>query len=109
MREKTHYWQIAQTRAYQEMVQQKSKVVTRLTWIVLFFFAVFTGAAIMAPGFMATPVSGDGGMPWGVAYSIFFIVMSVVCSGYYTHWANTRFDVMQREVLQQFDGGQDEA
>ncbi len=108
MREKTSYWQIAQSRAYQKMVRQKSRVVTRLTWIVLLLFLVFTASAILFPTFVSSPVTGETGLPWGVAYSVFFIVVSVACAGYYTYWANTRFDVMQRELLRQFDESHDE-
>lgn len=102
MRKQTNYWRVAQNPKFVAMVQGRRRVTRVLSWLVLSVFAVYTLSMIYTPELLGRPIMAGSAVTIGVAFSFFFIVFGVVLSGYYTWWANNKFDPLQHEVVAEF-------
>lgn len=103
MRKQTSYWQIAQSPKFVQMVQKRRRITRILSWMILVLFALFTLSVIYTPKLLGTPISDDSALTIGIIFSFLFIFTGVLLSGYYTWWANTKFDPLQAEVIAEFE------
>lgn len=105
MRKQTNHWQIAHSPTFLEMVNRRRRVTRVLSYLVLGSFAVFVGLAMFWPTVLTLSIPGTE-LTVGVVFTFYILLLGVVSSGFYTLWANTRFDKMQRQVVKEFESSQ---
>ena len=91
--------EIADNPRYKQLVRERSRFGWTLTIIMLPIFFGYILLIAFAPDLLAQRISRTTtlGIPLGVGV----IVAGVVLTGIYVHRANTRFDRMTREIVEE--------
>lgn len=91
--------QIADNPRYRELVSERSRFGWTLTIIMLVIFFGYVLLIAFAPNLLAQRISRT--MTLGIPLGIGVIVAGVVLTAIYVHRANSRYDSMTREIVEE--------
>ncbi len=94
------YEEIERNPKYQELVRRRKSLGIALSLIMLAIYLGFILLVAYAPKFLATPLAG-GVTTIGIPIGLFVIVSAFVLTGYYVTRANSTFDSLTREIVQE--------
>ena len=94
------YEEIEQNPRYQELVRRRTSLASALSLTMLAIYLGFILLVAYAPKFLATPLAG-GITTIGIPIGLFVIISAFVLTGFYVHKANTVFDSLTREIVQE--------
>ena len=86
---------------YQELVATRGRFAWTLSAIVLVLFYGFVMAVAYFPSLLGQPVSAGSVVTIGVAFELFLFVFFWALSAFYVKRANSEFDALTKEVVQQ--------
>jgi uncharacterized membrane protein (DUF485 family) len=89
---------VASSPRYRELVRERSRFSWTLTIVMLAIFFGYILLIAFAPGVLAHRIYGTTTL--GIPVGIGVIVSGVVLTGIYVHRANSRFDPMIREIVE---------
>ncbi len=91
--------EVAQNPRYQQLVRERSRFSWTLTAIMLAVFFGYILLIAFAPEILARPISGT--ITLGIPVGIGVILCGILLTGIYVQRANTRFDPMIREIVEE--------
>ena len=94
------YEEIERNPKYQELVQRRKSLGIALSVIMLAIYLGFILLVAYAPKFLATPLAG-GVTTIGIPIGLFVIISAFILTGYYVRRANSTFDSLTREIVQE--------
>ena len=86
---------------YQELVRQRDSLAWTLSAIVCVIYFGFILMIAFAPGFLTEPIAADSVIPLGLPMGVGVIVASCLLTGVYVYRANSVFDPLIREIMQE--------
>jgi uncharacterized membrane protein (DUF485 family) len=86
---------------YHQLIKQRDTLAWTLTVLVLIIYFGFILAVAFAPGFLTQPISATSVIPVGMLIGVGVIVASIVLTGIYVYRANTVFDALIHEIIQE--------
>ena len=86
---------------YRQLIHQRDRLAWLLTAIVLVLYFGFTLMVAFAGGFLTQPMSATSVIPVGMPIGVGVIFISCVLTGIYVYRANTAFDQLTHEILQE--------
>ncbi len=92
--------EIEQNPKYQELVRRRTSLAIALSVTMLAIYLGFILLVAYAPKFLATPLAG-GVTTIGIPIGLFVIISAFVLTGYYVKRANSTFDSLTREIVQE--------
>lgn len=85
---------------YQQLRQTRNRFGWRLTILMLIVYYGFIGLIAFDKAFLATPI-GAGVTSLGMPIGLGVILFTVLITGLYVYRANTEFDAISQEVLEE--------
>ena len=86
-------------RRFQELVAKRTRFAWRLSAAMLVIYFGFIFIIAFAPKILGTPI-GSGVTTIGIPLGLFVIVSAFVLTGIYVYRANTEFDALTREIIE---------
>jgi uncharacterized membrane protein (DUF485 family) len=86
---------------YHRLIKERDTLAWTLTVLVLIIYFGFILAVAFAPDFLTQPISATSVIPVGMLIGVGVIVASVVLTGIYVYRANSTFDPLIREIIQE--------
>ncbi len=86
---------------YHELVRARDTLAWTLTVMVLILYFGFILLVAFAPGFLTQPISATSVIPVGMLVGVGVILGSIVLTGIYVYRANSTFDPLIREIIQE--------
>jgi uncharacterized membrane protein (DUF485 family) len=86
---------------YHQLIKERDKLAWTLSVLVLVIYFGFILAVAFAPGFLTQPMSASSVIPVGMLIGVGVIIASVVLTGIYVYRANTVFDPLIHEIIQE--------
>jgi len=86
-------------RRFQELVAKRTRFAWVLSAAMLVIYFGFIFIIAFAPKSLGTPI-GSGVTTIGIPLGLFVIVSAFVLTGIYVHRANTEFDAITREIIE---------
>ena len=96
--------QILEDPEFKKLKSQKDAISIVLTIIELVLYFGFIALVAYNKPFLAQKLSEDAAMTIGIPIAIGVIVLSWVLTGIYIFWANTKYDVMVKNVKDRVGG-----
>lgn len=84
---------------FQQLVRSRSRFSFLFSLIITLGYAVYVIGMSFMPHIMARPLTEGGSTTYGILIAIAVIISGMVCSGFYTWWANRKFDALRNELL----------
>jgi uncharacterized membrane protein (DUF485 family) len=85
---------------YHQLIKERDTLAWTLSALVLIIYFGFVLAVAFAPGFLTQPISATSVIPVGMLIGVGVIVASVVLTGIYVYKANSTFDPLIHEIIQ---------
>ena len=95
------YHSIAENPKFKELVRSRSIFAWTLSILMLLVYQAFILLVAYKPGFLATPLWQGSVATIGIPIGLGVIVFAFVVTGIYVARANTRYDEMTRELIQE--------
>lgn len=95
------YAKIRRNPKFQELVQQRNSLARLLSVTMLALYFGFILLVAFAPGFLGTPLSSGGVTTVGIPIGLLVIVSTFVLTGIYVAKANTTFDSLNQQILEE--------
>jgi uncharacterized membrane protein (DUF485 family) len=86
---------------YHQLIKERDALAWTLTTLVLVIYFGFILLVAFAPGFLTRPISATSVIPIGMLVGVGVIVASIVLTGIYVYRANTVFDPLIHEIIQE--------
>ena len=86
---------------YHQLIKERDTLSWTLTVLVLVIYFGFILLVAFAPGFLTQPISATSVIPVGMLIGVGVIVASVVLTGIYVYRANSTFDPLIHEIIQE--------
>jgi uncharacterized membrane protein (DUF485 family) len=86
-------------RRFRELVAKRTRFAWMLSAAMLVIYFGFIFIIAFAPKSLGTPI-GSGVTTIGIPLGLFVIVSAFVLTGIYVHRANTEFDAITREIVE---------
>jgi len=86
-------------RRFQELVAKRTRFAWVLSAAMLVIYFGFIFIIAFAPKSLGTPI-GSGVTTIGIPLGLFVIVSAFVLTGIYVHRANTEFDAITRQIIE---------
>ncbi len=90
--------QIAQDPNFIQLRRQRLRLRLALTTLLVVLYLGYALIALYAPHWFSAPVATGSVIGFGVLVAYAIIILSIVLSGVYVHWANTRFEAQENAV-----------
>lgn len=87
-------------RRFQELVAKRSRFAWTLSAAMLVIYFGFIFIIAFAPKFLGTPI-GSGVTTIGIPIGLFVIISAFVLTGIYVRRANSEFDTMTRQIIEE--------
>lgn len=94
------YERIQSNPKFSRLVEERGRLATILSAIMLVIYFGFILLVAYAPSFLGTPI-GSGVMTIGIPLGLFVIISAFVLTGIYVRKANSEFDRLNTEILQE--------
>jgi len=85
---------------FEDLVRKKSRLSQMLLMIILVIYYGFILLIAFAPGALGTPIASGRVMTVGIPLAVFVIISAFVLTGIYAFRANTEFDKITRELIE---------
>jgi uncharacterized membrane protein (DUF485 family) len=95
------YAKIRRNPKFAELVQQRNTLARILTIAMLVFYFGFILLVAFGKGFLGTPLSEGSVTTIGIPVGLFVIVSAFVLTGIYVSKANTAFDNLNNQILEE--------
>lgn len=95
------YARIRRNPKFLRLARSRSHLAWSLTAIVLGAYYVYMLVVAFAPQWLHTPLSLHGAITWGIPVGAAIIIVSWILTGWYVYRANTRFDRLSAEVIEE--------
>jgi uncharacterized membrane protein (DUF485 family) len=95
------YAKIRRNPKFVELVQQRNRLARTLTVVMLVFYFGFILLVAFAPGFLGIPISEGSVTTIGIPVGLLVIVSAFVLTGIYVGKANTTFDNLNQQILEE--------
>jgi uncharacterized membrane protein (DUF485 family) len=95
------YRRIESSPKFRELVGARTRFAVTLTVIMLAIYCGFILAVAFAPGWLGAPVSDGSVVTVGIPVGVAVIISAFVLTGIYVARANSRFDQLNAEILQE--------
>jgi uncharacterized membrane protein (DUF485 family) len=95
------YARIRRHPKFGELVQQRNSLARVLTVVMLVLYFGFIVLVAFAPGFLGAPISDGAVTTIGIPVGILVILSTFILTGIYVGRANTTFDRLNREILEE--------
>ena len=95
------YAKIRQNPKFAGLVQQRNNLARVLTIVMLVLYFGFILLVAFAPGFLGTPISGGSVTTIGIPVGLLVIISAFVLTGIYVAKANTTFDSLNQQILEE--------
>lgn len=86
---------------YLKLVKQRDTLSWTLSAIVCVMYFGFTMMIAFTPGILTEPISADSVIPIGMIIGVGVILASCVLTGVYVYKANSTFDPIVEEIVQE--------
>ena len=86
--------------AYRQLIRQRDMLAWTLSACVLVLYFGFVLMVAFAPGFLTQPISSTSVVPLGMLIGVGVILASIVLTGIYVRQANSTFDPMIEQIMQ---------
>lgn len=86
---------------YHELVRQRDSLAWTLSVLVLIIYFGFILMIAFAGDFLTQPISATSVIPIGMPIGVGVILASIVLTGIYVYRANTTFDHLIREIIEE--------
>lgn len=86
---------------FQELVQKRSSFAWTLSIIMLCIYFGFILIVAFGKSFLATPLFAGGVTTVGIPLGVFVIVSAFILTGIYVRRANSEFDELNRQILEE--------
>ncbi|RMX01459.1 DUF485 domain-containing protein [Allofranklinella schreckenbergeri] len=90
---------VQQNPTYQRLRSKRTSFAWVLTILMLVVYYGYIGLIAFNKAALAKPI-GDGVTTWGIPIGLGVIVFTIVITGIYVYRANTEFDAMTAEILE---------
>jgi len=91
---------IEQNPKYQQLVKSRTRFAMILSLIMIAVYFAFILLVAFAPGVLGTPI-GDSVITVGIPVGIFIILFAFALTGVYVARANTEFDRLTRQIVEE--------
>jgi uncharacterized membrane protein (DUF485 family) len=91
---------VKRDRRFQELVAKRTRFAWTLSAAMLVIYFGFIFIIAFAPKFLGTPI-GSGVTTIGIPIGLFVIVSAFVLTGIYVRRANSEFDTITREIIEE--------
>ena len=95
------YAKIRRNPKFAELVQQRNSLARLLTILILLFYFGFILLVAFAPGFLGTPIAAGSVTTIGIPVGVLVIVAAFVLTGIYVAKANTTFDSLNEQIIEE--------
>jgi uncharacterized membrane protein (DUF485 family) len=95
------YAKIRRNPKFAELVQQRNALARNLTIAMFVFYFGFILLVAFGKGFLGTPLSEGSVTTIGIPVGIFVIVSAFILTGIYVAKANTTFDNLNNQILEE--------
>jgi uncharacterized membrane protein (DUF485 family) len=95
------YAKIRRNPKFAELVQQRNTLARNLTIAMFVFYFGFILLVAFGKGFLGTPLSEGSVTTIGIPVGLFVIVSAFVLTGIYVSKANTAFDNLNNQILEE--------
>jgi uncharacterized membrane protein (DUF485 family) len=95
------YAKIRRNPKFAELVQQRNTLARILTIAMFVFYFGFILLVAFGKGFLGTPLSEGSVTTIGIPVGLFVIVSAFVLTGIYVSKANTAFDNLNNQILEE--------
>ena len=95
------YQTIMENPKFKELVRSRSAFAWTLSFIMLAVYQGFILLIAFAPGFLATPLYEVAVATIGIPIGLGVIVLAFILTGIYVFRANSHYDEMTRELIQE--------
>ncbi|WP_434779488.1 DUF485 domain-containing protein [Neisseria sp. Ec49-e6-T10] len=86
---------------FKMLVEKKTKLGLGLTLIMLVVYYGFILLLAFAPDFVGTPLAAGKATTYGIPMGAVIIVLSFILTGIYVRKANTEFDRLNQEIIEE--------
>ena len=86
---------------YHQLIKERDALAWTLSVFVLVIYFGFILSVAFAPDFLTRPISATSVIPIGMLIGVGVIVASVVLTGIYVYRANSTFDPLIHEIIQE--------
>ncbi len=86
---------------YHQLIKQRDSLAWSLSAIVCVMYFGFTLMIAFTPDILTQPISADSVIPVGMLIGVGVILMSCILTGIYVNRANTVFDPLTSEIIQE--------
>src|SRR3974390_3297787 len=86
---------------YHQLIKERDTLAFTLSVLVLVIYFGFVLLVAFAPGFLTTPISSTSVIPIGILVGVGVIVASVILTGIYVRRANSTFDPLIHEIIEE--------
>lgn len=97
--------EIAENPKYKELIHKRTRFAWLLTAIMLIAYYGYISLIAFDKALLARPI-GSGVMSLGIPIGFGLIVLAIVLTGVYVARANTEFDRLTREILEDAKSGE---
>jgi uncharacterized membrane protein (DUF485 family) len=94
------YERIQSNPKFSQLVEERGRLATTLSAVMLVIYFGFILLVAYAPSFLGQPI-GSGVMTIGIPLGLLVIVSAFVLTGIYVRKANSEFDRLNAEILQE--------
>jgi len=88
---------------FKQLVSARSRLSLSFSLFIFIGYSIFVFGMAYAPSWMATPMSSESSVTYGIVIAIFMITACMVSSGIYMKIASQSFDVVKQELLKEFN------
>jgi uncharacterized membrane protein (DUF485 family) len=99
--EPASYAQIRRNPKFVELIRQRGRLARNLTIAILVIYLGFILLVAFAKDFLGIPISEGSVTTIGIPIGLFVIVSAFVLTGIYVRKANTAFDDLNNEILEE--------
>ena len=86
---------------FSELVSKRTAFGWRLSIVMLLIYYAFILLVAFAPGILGTPIASGSVITVGIPLGVIIIVSAFVLTGIYVRRANTEFDELKRQILEE--------
>jgi uncharacterized membrane protein (DUF485 family) len=86
---------------YHRLIKERDALAWTLTILVLVIYFGFILLVAFAPDFITRPISATSVIPIGLPMGVGVILASIVLTGIYVYRANSTFDPLIHEIMQE--------
>lgn len=95
------YTRIRNNPKFLRLARSRSHLAWSLSAMVLGAYYVYMLVVAFAPQWLHAPMSLNGAITWGMPVGAAIIIVSWILTGLYVYRANTRFDRLSAEVVEE--------